>query len=293
MGKAPTATAQFIQRSVQRSLRELPALPDAVLRVVDETNRPDPSVQKIERYLASDQALAAKVLRVVNSAYYGLSGQVSSIGQAVMILGMQQVRNLVLSVGAISMFDVPGPQRHETLRRFWLHSFSTALATQIIGEKKRMDRVSMETAFIAGLLHDIGRLFLFANFTRAYDQMISRAMLLDTPVEMVEWSLLGIGHAEIGQQMAEHWHLPDGLFSTIGSHEGPFKNGESNINLCVHVADTVSKHLYYSGKKTLTFAIDPVADEWLGFSPQEFDELREELSRQMNESADWLQQMAA
>jgi HD-like signal output (HDOD) protein len=210
-----------------------------------------------------------------------------------MILGMQQVRNLVLSVGAISMFDVPGPQRHETLKRFWLHSFSTALATQIIGEAKRMDRVSQEHAFIAGLLHDIGRLFLFANFTRAYDQMIARSLLLETPVELVEWNLLGIGHAEIGQQMAEYWRLPDHLYETIGTHEGPFDGSETAIQYCVHIADSVSKHLYYAQQKNLTFAIDPIAEEWLGFGPEEFEELKNKLTNQMNESADWLHQMAA
>jgi HD-like signal output (HDOD) protein len=289
----PATTAQFIQRSIQRSLRELPALPDAVLRVSDETNSAEPSILKIERYLSSDQALTAKVLRVVNSAYYGLSGQVSSIGQAVMILGMQQVRNLVLSVGAISLFEVPGPQRQETLKRFWLHSFSTALATQIVGDKKRFDRVTLESAFIAGLLHDVGRLFLFANFTRAYDQMIARAVHIGAPVEMVEWSLLGIGHADIGLQMAQYWKLPEQICEVIGRHEGPFDGTAKPIELCVHVADCLSKHLYYPGNSKLSFSLHPVAEDWLGCSPEEFEEIKNSLSSQMNDAADWLHQMAA
>src|SRR5579862_2853858 len=154
MSKPPAvATAQFIQRSIQKTLRELPALPDAVLRVVEETNKQDPSAQQIERFVSSDQALASKVLRVVNSAYYGLSGQVTSLSQSIMILGIQQVRNLVLSVGAISMFEVKGPRQQDTLRRFWLHAFSCAAAAQIIATAKKLDRNSQETVFVGGLLH--------------------------------------------------------------------------------------------------------------------------------------------
>lgn len=290
---APIATAQFIQRSIQRSLRELPALPDAVLRVVDETNKPEPSAAKIERYISSDQALASKVLRVVNSAYYGLSGQVHNLGQAVMILGIQQVRNLALSVGAISLFEVRGPRLQETLKRFWLHSFSTAMATQAIGNSKKLDRASLELLFVGGLLHDVGRLFLFANFTAAYDQLIRRALASSIPVEMAEFALLGIGHGEIGQSMTEFWKLPEPLCELIGSHEGPFDGTEAPTVYCVHIADAISKHLYYNRDVRLPLAIDPAAEAWLDFDPEQFDALRKDISLKTDEAAHLFQSLAA
>ncbi|HWD40784.1 MAG TPA: HDOD domain-containing protein [Fimbriimonas sp.] len=290
---APLATAQFIQRSIEKSLRELPALPDAVMRVVEETNKAEPSVAKIEKYVSTDQALASKVLRVVNSAYYGLSGQVSSLGQSVMILGIQQVRNLVLSVGAISLFEVKGPQQQETLRRFWLHSFSSAIATQAIGKTRKFDRGAMDQMFVGGLLHDVGRLFLFANFTAAYDQLIRRAMANNMPVELAEWSLLGIGHAEVGQRMADFWKLPEALGEIIGKHEGPFDGSESPVIYCVHVADAISKHVYYNGDSKVALQIDPVAEEWLNLTAEEFDELREEVAAKTEEASGMFKQLAA
>lgn len=287
------ATAQFIQRSIQKSLRELPALPDAVLRVVEETNKAEPSAAQIERYVSSDQALASKVLRVVNSAYYGLSGQISSLSQSIMILGMQQVRNLVLSVGAISMFEVKGPRQQEMLRRFWLHAFSTAVAAQIIGRNKKMEANALEVVFVGGLLHDVGRLFLFANFTAAYEQLVKRALANSISVEMAEWSLLGIGHAEVGQLMAEHWRLPPGLIEVIGMHEGPFTGDENPAVFCVHIADAISKHLYYAGNSTIAVTIDPVAQAWLAFDPAQFEGLCHQVAGKTDEAIGLFQQLAA
>jgi HD-like signal output (HDOD) protein len=123
--------------------------------------------------------------------------------------------------------------------------------------------------------------------------MIARAILLDAPIEMVEWNLLGVGHAEIGQQMAEFWRLPDHLYETIGTHEGPFEGDESPVQFCVHIADNISKHLYYVGQKKLTFVLDPHAEKWLGFTAEDFEEVGTLLQEQMNESSDWLHQMAA
>src|SRR5215207_6784467 len=93
----------FVRTSIEKSVQDLPALPTVVMRILKETESTDTCAQTIERMLGSEQALASKVLRVVNSAYYGLSGQVTSLSQAVMILGMPQVRNLVLSVSAVSV----------------------------------------------------------------------------------------------------------------------------------------------------------------------------------------------
>jgi putative nucleotidyltransferase with HDIG domain len=210
-----------------------------------------------------------------------------------MILGMQQVRNLVLSVGAISMFEVKGPRQQEMLRRFWLHAFSTAAGAQIIGRHKKIETNDQEVVFVGGLLHDIGRLFMFANFTAAYEQLVKRALSSSMTVEMAEWSLLGIGHAEVGQSMAEHWHLPQGLIDVIGTHEGPFQGDEGATVYCVHLADALSKHLYYAGTSTFTMSVDPVAQEWLNFDESQFENLGHQIAIKTEEAIGLFQQLAA
>src|SRR4051794_5341481 len=97
-----SSPTDFLRQSIERAMTDLPALPNVVSRVLEEAEKPDASAAAIEKMIAADQALTSKVLRVVNSAYYGLSGQVTSLGQAIVILGLPQIRNLVLSVSAMS-----------------------------------------------------------------------------------------------------------------------------------------------------------------------------------------------
>src|SRR5579862_3113865 len=248
---------KFVRMSIEKSLRDLPALPDIVARVLKETENQDVSAQNVEKLLSSDQALASKVLRVVNSAYYGLSGQITNLSQAIMILGMPQVRNLVLSVSAISAMKPKTPRQHETLKLFWLHAFGTAAVTQIIAQQKRMKVNDVEALFLGGLLHDIGRLFLFSMFTQTYDQVIKYALDKEITVPEAEVKLLGLNHSQIGAAMAEAWKLPRPLVDLIARHEGPFDLGCDPTIFAVHAGDNLTQHLYFNSENMVMVPMDP------------------------------------
>lgn len=283
----------FLRLGLEKSLRDLPALPGIVTQVLQETQSPDVSAQKIEKLLSSDQALASKVLRVVNSAYYGLSGQITSLSQAIMILGMPQVRNLVLSVSAISTMKPKTPRQEETLKCFWLHAFGTANATQSIARAKRLNVGDSETMLLGGLLHDVGRLFLYSTFSQTYDQVLKYAADHQiTPIE-AEKRLLQMSHSEIGGVMARNWNLPESLTQLIESHEGPFTPETPSTILAVHVGDTVTKHLYELPEGAVPETLDPAAETWLGYSPEEFEELRRETAGRIEEAANLFGAMAA
>ncbi|HTQ10081.1 MAG TPA: HDOD domain-containing protein [Fimbriimonadaceae bacterium] len=275
---------KFVRLSIEKSLRDLPALPDIVARILKETENQDVSAHNIEKLLSSDQALASKVLRVVNSAYYGLSGQITSLSQAIMILGMPQVRNLVLSVSAISTMKPKTPRQHETLKLFWLHAFGTAAATQIIAQQKRMKVNDMEALFLGGLLHDIGRLFLYSMFTQTYDQVTKYAEDRQITVTEAEMKLLGLNHSQIGSMMATTWKLPQTLIETIARHEGPFSPGDDPTLFAVHAGDNLTQHLYYATENMVMVSLDPVAEEWLGYSEEEFEDLRGQTARKIEEA---------
>jgi putative nucleotidyltransferase with HDIG domain len=272
---------KFVRLSIEKSLRDLPALPGVVARIVKETENPEVSAQKIEELISSDQALASKVLRVVNSAYYGLSGKITSLSQAIMILGIPQVRNLVLSVSAISMMKPKTPRQSETLKLFWVHAFGTAAATQLIAHRKRMRVKDSEALFMGGLLHDIGKLFLYTMFTQTYDQVLKYAEDKQIPVTDAEGRLLGITHSQIGAAMAATWKLPESLLDLIDKHEGPFEPGDDTTIFAVHVGDNITKHLYYVTENIVLPPIDPVVEEWLAFSAEELDELRAETNERI------------
>jgi len=275
----------FVKKSIERSVQDLPALPTIVARILKETESPDACAQTIERMIGSEQALASKVLRVVNSAYYGLSGQVTSLQQAIVILGMQQVRNLVLSVSAISSIKPRTPRQHETMKQFWLHSFGTAAATQIIAKRKNFRVHDMETAFVGGLLHDIGRLFLFCNFTQTYDQVIKYAEQKKLPVESAELKLLGLCHSEVGSQMATQWKLPANLVKMIAAHEGPFVEEDSDPMIyALTIADWITKDLYFPPEMVECSMPPEFVFTWLNFSPEDLDSLKEETSERIEDA---------
>lgn len=265
---------RFLRKTIEKALKDLPALPAVVTRVLQETEQPNASAAQVEKLICTDQALTMKVLRVVNSAYYGLSGQVTSLSQAVVILGMQQIRNLVLSVGAVSTMQVRTPRQHETLKQFWLHSFGSAAATQIIAKRKGLPSKDAETAFIGGLLHDIGRLFLFCNFTEIYDDLLLYAEQRAIPVEEAEVTFLGLSHSQVGEEMAKTWRLPSVLGNLIGQHEGPFTEEDGAMVKAVHLGDYLTKHIYCPPEAMRLAKVDPNAMSWLGATAQEFEELR-------------------
>lgn len=276
---------KFVKLSIEKSLRDLPALPGVVSRILEETNDPNSSAQTIEKLLSSDQALASKVLRVVNSAYYGLSGQVTSLSQAIMILGMLQIRNLVLSVSAISSIKPKTPRQQEMLKQFWLHSFGTAAATQILAKEKRMKVDDAEALFLGGLLHDIGLLFLYSMFTQTYDQVVRYAEEKQLSRTEAEEKLLGLTHPQIGAAMAAQWNLPETLATLINLHEGPFIEGAEPTVFAVHIGDHLTKRLYDKDGKLPVSELDPIALAWLDYTDEQLQELQEKTDKKIEEAS--------
>ncbi len=284
---------RFIRKTIEKSLRDLPALPTVVMRVLQETEKPDVCAAGVEKLICSDQALTMKVLRVVNSAYYGLSGQVASLNQALVILGMQQVRNLVLSVAAIETLQPKTPRQHETMKQFWMHAFGSGAAAQSIAHEKRMPSKDVELIFLGALLHDVGRLYLFCNFTEAYDEVMEYAAQSGVSMDEAELKFLGITHAEVGKIMAETWRFPEALVRLIGEHEGNFTDGGSPDVFTVHIADQVMKDAYLQEYVVTCDALDPQAMAWLGYTDEQLMQLREETQVKIDEALELYGLMAA
>ncbi len=277
------SSANFVRASIEKSIQDLPALSPVVNRILKETEGPDACPQSVERLISSEQALASKVLRVVNSAYYGLSGQVTSLGQAIVILGLQQIRNLVLSVSAFSTIRPKTARDLEIMEAFWLHSFASATAMQIIAKRKNFALQDSETAFVAALLHDIGRLFLFSNFRQSYDQAIRYAETKGVLIEEAERKLLGLDHGEVGGQMAEVWKLPKVLVRLIGDHEAPNPDVVDPLLYALHVADWVTKEQYFDIDRQLE-PLPAFVEEWLGYTPEEIYMLRDQTRDTVDEA---------
>ncbi|WP_079432887.1 HDOD domain-containing protein [Zoogloea sp. LCSB751] len=236
MNEAPTLA------DVAGRIRSLPAMPTVALELLHtltETDASSADLVDLARRIAQDQAITARVLRVANSPFYGLQSRVASINDAIVVLGFSAVRSLVLA--AAVMASLPGgPCTGFSQERFWRHVLGTAAAAQAIG--KRLGRPS-EALFIAGLLHDIGRLALVVLYPARYAATLAAAREQDRGLQETELAFFGFDHAAVGASLAEHWHFPAEIADALAWHHQPDRGKAGGLAAIVHYADAIAQAL--------------------------------------------------
>jgi len=201
---------------VVRAVQALPPLPAIALRVMQVAQDPKSSAADLAVVVSADPGLSATMLRVINSAAYRRQREVTSVQDALVMLGFVQARNIAIS-GAIA--GSYAPDALNALFRidvFWRHSLSVAFrASQLATESRKVDGPS---AFTAGIVHNMGRLAIFFADPAGLDQAVAEAMRREAPLDEVEHELLGYDHAEIGELLAEKWRLPADVRSAVAHH---------------------------------------------------------------------------
>nr|MEE4268275.1 HDOD domain-containing protein [Candidatus Krumholzibacteria bacterium] len=241
------STAVATTEVILKKIKDLPSLPLVVNRLLEIMEQESSSAEDISNVLSGDQALAAKVLKLVNSSFYGLSGEVSTISRAVVVLGVGAIRNLAMGL-SIAQIMVKG-ERGELQKHFWDHSITTATATELLA--RQCGYPDPEEAFIAGLLHDIGHLVLLLALPQEFLALTEagQAGLVD-----VEKAQLGLGHHQVGQKVLKHWKLPHPLVQAARfHHHGPtLTSGEEPLTSLVGMADTIAGVLGHQYEKSLS-----------------------------------------
>ncbi len=197
------------------SIDVISAPPAIISEVLSLLNQEDSSSVKLSRIILKDPNLTARVLRIANSTFYGYRGQVNNVNQAVMILGQNMVKCLVLSISIYDQVISKDPGKEKEFNRLWQHFLETATAAKNVA--LHIGYEMLEEAYVAGLLHDFGRLFLLRYFGKETFQ--ANRLLADgmTLIE-AEQKLFGIDHQEIGGIIASRWNLPISLVQAIGNH---------------------------------------------------------------------------
>lgn len=207
-------------KAVSARTGDLPPMPAIALQALQLTKNPNASARQLESIIARDQALSARILRIVNSAMYGLSREVSTISHAVAILGMETLRSILMAAAVQQLFQGAGGRGQDlTSKLLSDHSWGAAIAARIIARRTRYE--GHEEAFLCGLMHDIGKLVLKKNFADQYLNIISETYRGDTNFHDAEMALFGFSHAHVGALVSEKWNFPPQLSVAIGYHHNP------------------------------------------------------------------------
>lgn len=194
------------------SPRDIPLLPTRMMEILRIANDPSVSLVQLERSIGHDQALAARVLTVANSSYYGCSRRIDSVRGAVALLGTRQIQNIAAALAIAPAFDSEhGPQ-------LWMHAVAAALWTQKI--IRVLGLPNIEFLFTSALMHDIGVVLLLARATTRELACIDAARASGTDLALVEREQLGCDHGEIGARVCGAWHLPERVEALISAHHG-------------------------------------------------------------------------
>ncbi|MEA3223646.1 MAG: HDOD domain-containing protein [Thermodesulfobacteriota bacterium] len=221
-------------------VQSIPVLPELASRVLKMALEDDVSIVKLASLIEKDQVLTARTLSVANSSYYRRSRRIYTVRDAIVAMGMETVRVIVLGMCVLDMFPQIKASKLN-YKAFWKHSIACAVYARAMMEA--IDTTLKEKAFFAGLLHDIGKLVLNQTMTDAYGNVLDKAMDVSKPLLDFEQEILGINHAEVGRSALSQWKLPEIYGESVGCHHAPMKvidDDQYRISGVVHIADAIT-----------------------------------------------------
>lgn len=224
-------------RAVIENITSLPTLPTVAEKINQLLENPQTTAEEIGKAITTDQALTAKVLKLVNSAFYGFPGRISTITHAIVILGFSTIKNIVLTTSIFEAFRKSRNAQSEfDMEAFWLHCIACGAAAQTIARKSGFKE--WESCFIAGLIHDIGKTILFQYRPKEFLQIIEHAKAQGQLFYDCERTLFDITHPQIGALLAQRWRLPHNLHCAIEHHHAPLPSHPHYLmTAIVHAAD--------------------------------------------------------
>lgn len=229
-------------RDFLKNIEKLPTLSGVSMKIVEVANNPKSAADDLSRIIMSDQSLSAKVLRLVNSAYYGVRNKVGSVKQAIVILGFNTIKSLALSTAIMDKFSTTGTIDGFSRGEFWKHSLGVAITNKILARRIVKSRDAEENYFMAGLLHDIGKVVLDQYFNDDFRNVLAHMNMTGLSFYKAEMEINGLTHAEIGGMLAGHWQMPEELVAPIRFHHTPENHSEHGAMIAAtHFADILVK----------------------------------------------------
>jgi HD-like signal output (HDOD) protein len=217
----------------------LPSLPDIVIHINDAIRNPNCTATLLAGIINKDSNLTARLLKLVNSAVYSFPLPIQSIGRAVTIVGLRQLSSLAVATAVTSTFKNIPPEIID-MKSFWKHSLACGTICRLLASYKKNIHNNTESYFLAGLLHDIGRLVIYQYFPMLAQEALSQAQSNPHLLREVEPKLFGDDHTELGNILIQQWRLPSILEYACHFHHSPLKSPDKLVASITHVADIIS-----------------------------------------------------
>ena len=265
-------------RRVREYVGGMPSLPTTVSKILEVCNNPKTSPIDLDRVIQLDPVLMGRVLKLINSAYYSLGSQVTSLVRAIIMLGVNTVKNLALSSAVLDRVSNKKDFRALNMEGFWRHSLCVGVTAKLIAKERGIDAKSLEEYFASGLLHDIGKIPLNNALANEYVQTMSLADRERISLVSAERRILGMDHCEAGGVVAESWRLSGAIADTVRWHHNiAGYSGEYG-----DVLRTVAVANFYANREGIGFSgnrypdkLSPETYGLLGIEKAMLDELDE------------------
>ncbi len=274
--------AQVIKNTLAK-IADIATLPEVTTKIISAVDDPKSTARDLHNIIKNDPALATKILKVVNSAFYGLPGQVSEIDRAIVLLGLSAVKNIAISASISRLFTAEKISDKFSARDIWRHSVGVAVATRqfcsLIGRKS-----FAEEAFLAGLIHDLGLLIERQAYPDQLTDVIREASKGDRPFCDIENEMVGADHQVLGSALAVKWKFPRGLQIVLGYHHRIDNLSQENrwLPVVVYISDVLCCHdrvgFYLTAENQ---PVDDLLLESVGLTESDFAAVREQLPEQM------------
>jgi HD-like signal output (HDOD) protein len=262
----------------------LPTLFQLYSRISHMIADPRVSVNEVSEVVAMDQVMTAKLLKLVNSAFFGFPSQITTVSRAVTILGFQTLKNLIMSTSAMHLFQVvdtdPRIFRPDLL---WEHSVACAAGARIIAQ--RLHYPNAEELFVAGLLHDLGKIVLAYILPQKFQVAVLLALRDKRPLHETEQQVIGLHHGGAGRMLAEAWRFPPFLVAAVSAHHQPPAEGPEGLGAAVvHLADILARALQLGhGGDPQVPPLDPRAWDRLGLAVSDLEPMLRAIDRKYPE----------
>lgn len=236
-------TPEVRLRAIQNYISKMPSLSTTVTKVMEICNKPDTSPNDLNRVISLDPVLTGQVLKLVNSAYYSLPNQVTSLTRAIIMVGLNTVKNLALSAAVLQSLGSKASFQALSMEDFWTHSITVGVTAKRLATAKKIPVAEREEYFVAGLLHDLGKIPLNNRFPVEYQKALELTEDDRETLYQAESTVFGINHCIVGKMIAEKWKLSNTMMDSLSHHHHPNQAGEENrqLTLSVTLADAYSK----------------------------------------------------